>query len=147
MLSITPMNDNSSTRSGKFDLARALNAVRALIDNPDDTAQAFRVVDALAGGTSERNMRRFRATEVGRRVLGERRSLLAALSDRKRLEALDEGTVGHAYLRFMQEEGITADGLVEAQRACKPGRCNLADAVANDGDRRRAPAAPQLGAR
>jgi ubiquinone biosynthesis protein COQ4 len=102
------------TASSGYDLPRALRAVKALIDNPDDTSQAFRVVDALPGRAPERNLRRFAATPVGARVLAERRSLMAALTDRARLEALPEGSVGRAYLRFMNEEAITADGLVEA---------------------------------
>jgi ubiquinone biosynthesis protein COQ4 len=91
--------------------------VKALIDNPDDTSQAFRVVDALAGRAPERNLRRFMATPLGARVLAERRSLMTVLTDRARLSAMPEGSVGRAYLRFMDEEAITAEGLVEASMA------------------------------
>jgi ubiquinone biosynthesis protein COQ4 len=110
----TPNPVATNQKHTGFDLRRALRAVSALINDPDDTAQAFRVVDALAGRAPERNLRRFAATAVGARVLGERRSLMALLSDRARLEALPEDSLGRAYLRFMDAEGISADGLVEA---------------------------------
>lgn len=116
----SPSLENSGETNRKhpkasgFDLPRAIRAVKALIVDPDDTAQAFRVVDALGGWAPERNLRRFATTPVGKRILAERRSLLAALSDRARLEALPEDSLGRAYRRFMAEEGITAAGLVDA---------------------------------
>lgn len=101
-------------RFSGFDFRRAINAVKALVADPDDTAQAFRVVDALPGGAPKRNLKRFRATRLGAKVLADKRSLMEALMDRQRLEALPEDSVGRAYLRFMDAEAITADGLVEA---------------------------------
>lgn len=103
-----------STFPTKFDFASARRALGALIENPDDTKQAFRIVKALGGSTAERMYRRFSSTEAGRAILRERRSLLAALSDQARLETLPEGTVGHAYLEFLHSHQITAAGLVEA---------------------------------
>lgn len=103
-----------STFPTKFDFSAARSALRALIENPDDTKQAFRIVKALGGGTAERMYRRFSSTDAGRAVLRERRSLLGALSDTARLETLPAGTVGHAYLEFLRSHQITAQGLVEA---------------------------------
>ena len=40
-----------STFPTKFDFSAARSALRALIENPDDTKQAFRIVRALGGGT------------------------------------------------------------------------------------------------
>ncbi|CAN5738437.1 Coq4 family protein [soil metagenome] len=97
-----------------LDLGTARRALRALVDDPDDTKQAFRIVKALGGPSTERMFRRFRATPAGAAVLRERRTLLDALTDTTRLEALSEGTVGHAYLAFLRTHQLTAAGLVDA---------------------------------
>ncbi|HZO17237.1 MAG TPA: Coq4 family protein [Polyangiaceae bacterium] len=97
-----------------YDLGKALKALRALLENPDDTAQAFRIIEALPGGAPARNLRRFAKTEVGARLLAERGSLLAVLGNARQLSTLPANSLGRAYLDFMRDEGISADGLVEA---------------------------------
>jgi len=92
----------------------ALRAMRALLRDPDDTAQVFRIVDALSGATRDRVYRRFRRTPTGARILQERRSLLKTLRDRAALEALPPGSLGRAYAEFVHAERLSADGLVEA---------------------------------
>lgn len=92
----------------------ALVALSRLIRDPNDTEQAFRVVRALDGAHADRLMARFAASEGGARLLAERPSLLAALSDREALAAMPEGSLGRAYLAFCDGEGITPGGLVEA---------------------------------
>ncbi|MBX3024585.1 hypothetical protein KF840_06720 [bacterium] len=92
----------------------AWRAIRALISNPDDTGQVFRIIDALSGNSGERIFQRFRRDPVGARILRERRSLLATLSDRAALVALPPGTLGRIYADFVHREQITADGLVAA---------------------------------
>jgi ubiquinone biosynthesis protein COQ4 len=98
----------------RFDLRAAFGAMRALLDDPDDTSQVFVIIKALSGNAIERNYRKFRKTEFGNRVLRERRNLLAVLQDRAALDALPEASLGRAYLNFLAEEGITAEGLVSA---------------------------------
>src|SRR5262249_2090987 len=72
------------------------------------------IIEALAGQSFERSFQRFTASREGRRLLIERPSLLAALSDRTALRALPDGSLGRAYLAFMESGDLTADGLVEA---------------------------------
>jgi ubiquinone biosynthesis protein COQ4 len=95
----------------------ALRAISRLLRNPDDTRQVFVVMTAMRGRSGERILKRFLATPVGRAVIAERRDLLAPLQDRAALAALPEGSLGRAYLAFMDEERLTADGLVEASEA------------------------------
>jgi len=92
----------------------AWRALRKLIADPDRTDQVFVIIDALSGNSGERQFRRFAASPTGRRILSEERDILARLSDREALHALDEGTLGKAYANFMTDEQISADGLVEA---------------------------------
>jgi ubiquinone biosynthesis protein COQ4 len=94
----------------------ALRALRALARDPDDTGQVFKIVAALQGATQERILRRLKASSVGQRLLLERRPLVPLLVDRERLRALPKNTLGRAYLRFCEQYGITADGLIAASR-------------------------------
>jgi len=98
----------------------AVRALRALVANPDDTAQVFRVIRALSGRSFEGVLRRTQADPLGARILAERRSLHPLLADRDRLRALPEGSLGREYARFMDAEQISANGLVEASRADAP---------------------------
>ena len=92
----------------------ALKAVRALLRDPEDTRQVFLITEALNGNAGMRSFERFRKSEAGKRILAEKRVLLTYLCDRERLASLPEGTLGRAYSKFMEHEGLTADGLVEA---------------------------------
>lgn len=96
---------------------KAIRAIRALIADKEDTSQVFKIIDALSGDSVGRGFRRFVQTETGRRILAEKRNLVATLSERTRLAALPEGTLGRAYHEFMAEEDLTADGLIEASEA------------------------------
>lgn len=95
----------------------ALKAIRRLINDPEDTAQVFTIVRALAGASIERGYRRFVKLPVGRRVIDEQRELLDALRDRQVLAELPTGSLGRAYLNFVESENLSADGLVEASES------------------------------
>ena len=66
----------------------ALRALRELIDNPEDTPRVFEIVRALGRPALKRSLRRFRTTEVGRRVLRDRVDLIDTLRDRESLAAM-----------------------------------------------------------
>jgi len=94
--------------------ATVIDATRAALANPEDTTQAFRIAEALSFNNPERLLRRFRADPTGARLLAERRDLLEILTDRERLEAMPADSLAAAYLAFLDSEGISAEGLVEA---------------------------------
>ena len=96
------------------DWRRAWRALQAVIDDPQRTDLVFEIIDGLAGSSFERSFQQFVADPAGQRLLRERPDLLATLSDRERLRAMPEGSFGRAYADFMEEGGLTADGLVEA---------------------------------
>jgi ubiquinone biosynthesis protein COQ4 len=95
---------------------RALAEVRALIRNPQETERAVHLAYALGMPEFERNFQRFAASESGRALLAARPSLLAALSDREALARLTEGSLGRAYLAYLDANGFAPDGLVALQR-------------------------------
>lgn len=95
----------------------ALKALNALFANPEDTAQVFRVVEALSGGHAERMLARFRSAPGGRDLLRERPEVIERLVDRASLAKLPDGSLGRKYLEFLDSEGITAEGLKKASIA------------------------------
>jgi ubiquinone biosynthesis protein COQ4 len=107
------MSDPASTRIRPL---VALRAMRGLLRDREDTRQAFLVVEALRGKSTLRQFARFCETDGGRVMLAKKPSLLAHLRDRKSLAALPPGSLGRAYLDFVSEENLSADGLVEASK-------------------------------
>lgn len=95
-------------------LRTVAQATRAAIEDPEDTAQVFRIAEALSFRNPERMLRRFTSDPGGARLLASRDDILARLSDRAWLESQPPGSLAAAYLRFIDSEQITADGLVAA---------------------------------
>lgn len=89
-------------------------SVLRLVRNKEDTTQVFEAVSALSGASGKKTFRRFIATPYGRRVVETPIRLEAILSDREMLRSLPEGSLGRAYLDFMEGENLTADGLIDA---------------------------------
>lgn len=106
------LNDIASLR-----LADAARALRELFANPDDTHYVFEIIDALQGPTLPRIRNKLRQSEQGQRLLQTKPDVLPLLCDREGLGKLPEGSLGRAYLKFVDAEGITADGLVAASKA------------------------------
>ncbi len=104
---MTPAEDRIQWRRG-------WRALRRLIADPERTEQVFELVQAMSGRSRERAYGRFRHQPEGQALLGERPSLLEVLSDRERLRKLPEGSLGRAYLEFMESAQLSAGGLQEA---------------------------------
>lgn len=100
--------------SGRFEVKRALRAIHALLKDPNATDQVFVILEALGGRVWERAVRGMQADPVGRRLLANPPALVAHLLDREALARLGPNTLANAYLRFVEGEGITADGLIAA---------------------------------
>jgi ubiquinone biosynthesis protein COQ4 len=106
---------------GAFDIPRAARAAVALSKDPDDTRHVFTLIEALSGNTNQRLVEGFQRDAAGRQLLDERPDLLTLLCDRERLAAMPAGSLGRAYLGFVDAEGITADGLVAASKQGQKG--------------------------
>lgn len=94
---------------------RALAAIRALLANPDDLPQVFTLIEELSGNTLARIERRMQKDQSGRRLLQDRPDVVKLLTDRDALRRLPEGSLGRTYLDFVESEGISAQGIREAQ--------------------------------
>jgi ubiquinone biosynthesis protein COQ4 len=108
------MNVISQMIANRYRPLIALDAIRKLIRNKEDTAQVFRLLVALRGGSFQRNFKRFSKSELGSRVLREQRDLVTALTDRPMLESLAPGSLGREFIAFMDKCGITPEGLSAA---------------------------------
>jgi ubiquinone biosynthesis protein COQ4 len=86
------------------------------VADPDDLPQVFTIIESLSGKTIYRIWKRMTKTEGGRRILAERPDIVALLEDRPALARLPEGSLGRAYLAFVEREKISAEGIREAQK-------------------------------
>jgi ubiquinone biosynthesis protein COQ4 len=92
---------------------KAMRHMRNLIANKEDTGEVFHIIEALNGNALEKNFKSFADSDDGRARLAERRHLPPMLDDRDWIRKLPEGSVGQAYVQFMEREGLTAQGLVD----------------------------------
>ena len=98
----------------RLQMPRAVGAVRAILANPDDLPQVFTLLESLAGDTLPRMERRLARSDAGRRLLASRPDIVPRLEDRAALRALPDGSLGRAYLAFLESENISAAGIKEA---------------------------------
>src|SRR5262249_28838383 len=104
-----------TARTNKLaDVSLAIGALRALLADPDALPQVFTVIEALSGETLARMERRMLASESGKSILAERPDIVPLLEDRQALRRLPEGSLGRAYLAFVESEKISAAGILAA---------------------------------
>jgi ubiquinone biosynthesis protein COQ4 len=92
----------------------ALRSVLKLVRDKENTMHVFDAVGALAGRNGLNQFRNFTSTDYGRRVVDTPVRIENVLSDRAFLRSLPEGSLGRAYLAFMEGENLTPDGLIDA---------------------------------
>jgi ubiquinone biosynthesis protein COQ4 len=97
-----------------YDFPRAGRALSALMRDPDDLPQVFTLIESISGTAPHRLLRRFRRTDSGRRILRDEPDIVPLLADREALRALPEGSLGRAYLAFVESEGISPEGIRDA---------------------------------
>ena len=95
----------------QFEPRRALRAARVLANDPDDLPQVFTIIESLSFDTVQRIHDGMARTDTGRRLLATRPDIVDRLADRAALARLPAGTLGRAYLAFVESENISADGI------------------------------------
>jgi len=98
----------------RFNLPRAGRALATLLDDPDDLPQVFTLIEALSGTAPHRLLLGFKLSKHGSRLLRERPDISKLLADRDALRALPAGSLGRAYLAFVEAEGISPAGIRSA---------------------------------
>ena len=99
----------------RIEVFKALGALRRLVKNPEATEEVFTIIRALSGQSFEREFKRFETLEQSQVLLNADRELLSYLVE----DAAEwpPGSFGALYRRFLQLEGLSADGLVQASES------------------------------
>ena len=97
----------------RFRPLKAWSHMQKLLADKDDTEQAFHIIEALNGRAALSNLERFAASEAGADQLKRKEYLPPLLDDHAWIRELPGGTVGRAYVDFMEQEGLSAQGLVD----------------------------------
>jgi ubiquinone biosynthesis protein COQ4 len=97
---------------GRRRLRDAVSALAALLKDPNDTAQGFRLLEALDPLIHHRELALMRTAASGLKLLREQPRLLNVLRDSAALDALPEGSLGRAYRAWCASENIHPDGFV-----------------------------------
>jgi ubiquinone biosynthesis protein COQ4 len=95
----------------------AWRAIRESSRDPDDTAAAIRVIQALSGNSGRRRYQRFRRSPLGARILREKRDLYDVLTNVEGLKALPPGSLGRTIIDWFERENISTEGLAAASAA------------------------------
>ncbi|MCX2975117.1 hypothetical protein EYC87_16150 [Halieaceae bacterium IMCC8485] len=93
----------------------AIKAISRLLQDPDDTGQVFKIIEALKGDGITAPLKRLKADPVGAAMLEQRINIVTRLNDRDALLAMPEGSIGRAYYDFVHSQGLSADGLIAAR--------------------------------
>jgi ubiquinone biosynthesis protein COQ4 len=92
---------------------RAIDALKRLTANKEDTAQVYAVMNALNGNAYEVGYIRLLESPDGGRIAYERVELAEKLKDKAFLATFPPGSVGAAYLEFLATEHISVQGLID----------------------------------
>jgi len=109
----------------QFQPIRAWRAARVIADDPENLAQVFTVIESLSFDTIHRLYKRLVRSEAGRALLEQRPNLVDKLADREALARLPDGSLGRAYLAFVERENISAEGIRAASVEGAPGAAKL----------------------
>ena len=99
----------------------AIRHFRELLKDKENTAEVFRIYDALPSGQFIPRVRALTLSPHGEALRASEPYLPTILDDHDALRRLPEGSVAHAYCDFMEREGLSAAGLVEeSEKADQP---------------------------
>ncbi len=107
-------------RISGFQPLKVLHHFGKLIDDKEDTAQVFHIIEATKGKASHRQAWGFIQSPEGQRFLSEETDIPAILDDHARWDNCGENSVAQHYIAFMQREGLSARGLVEESHKWAP---------------------------
>ena len=97
----------------RLDYRTAFAALRRLLRDAGDTAQVFRIMQALNVGVARRGYARLIETRGGGRIAYERVELAERFSDPAYVARFPPGSVGAAYREFLGATGFSAQGLAD----------------------------------
>ena len=121
----------------KLDFPKAWRHFAKVLKDKENTEELIGVFDALPWRAVGEEAAAFLRTERGQAIYQSEPYLPDILDDHATLRKTPKGSFAHAYCDFMEREGLTAAGLVEASGDTRNGMAMLPDAVEWYGDRLR----------
>jgi ubiquinone biosynthesis protein COQ4 len=106
----------------KFRPLKAMHHFRKLVADKEDTEQVFHIFQCLPRMGLVDEARAFVYSDFGKALRASEPYLPDLLDDHARLRAMPKGSVAHAYVDFMEREGLSAAGLVEEYDRFQGGR-------------------------
>lgn len=123
--------------AGEFRPLKALHHFRKLIADKEDTEQVFHIIAALRGSKFRKIASTFWRSDKGQRILASNQRLIDVLDDHDSIKKLPAGTVGRAYVDFMEREGLSAAGLEAEYAKFTDAGVRYEDGIDRYGDRLR----------
>ncbi|MEP1420457.1 MAG: Coq4 family protein [Erythrobacter sp.] len=99
---------------------KVLHHYGKLIEDKEDTEQVFHIIEATKGKKSHRQAWDFIKSADGQLLMREQAVIPPMLDDHARWADLPDNSVGKHYIRFMEREGLTAQGLVDESHKWAP---------------------------
>lgn len=90
-------------------LLRALRALAKIVADPEQTEVVLEFSNLINANRREDRLDFFLEDPAGAQLYAQGRALDSTTIDLDELAALPEGTLGHAYARFMKSHGLTPD--------------------------------------
>lgn len=106
---------------------KVLHHFGKLVEDKEDTAQVFHIIEASKGKRSHNQAWNFIRSPEGQHLLGEATDIPAMLDDHARWADCGANTVAAHYLAFMKREGLSAAGLVAESHRWLPAEARPAD--------------------
>jgi ubiquinone biosynthesis protein COQ4 len=107
-------------RRPHHDWRRGVRALRRLIANKEDTSQVFEIFQALNGNAYARDYARLLSTAEGGVVAYERGEISDLLTDPTFVAKFPPGSVGAAYVHYLETEHLSAQGLIDESHNAIP---------------------------
>lgn len=121
----------------EFRPLKAWRHFQNLMADKEDTEQVFHIIAALRGRKFREIASKFWSSEKGQRLLASNERLIDVLDDHDTLKKLPAGTVGRAYVDFMEREGLSAAGLEAEYAKFTQAGTRFEDGIDRYGDRLR----------
>ena len=117
----------------KVRLGDAFRSFKIFTQDPEETKYVFEMINALAGQRPAKLYRRFVNTDYGRKTVESNSFLLDVLIRRDWLRSLPEGTLGRTYIDFLDFEGLSPEGLMQAEVDGQVGGSERKDLIKDPG--------------
>lgn len=107
-------------KTSGFRPLKVLHHFGKLVEDKEDTAQVFHIIEATKGKASHAQARAFICSGEGQRFMRDGVDIPAMLDDHARWATCGPNTVAAHYIAFMKREGLSAAGLVAESHKWAP---------------------------